>query len=667
MDEFRLQQSEPTEETICSKCTNQPLILRAELLLADLAKSFLVVYYLGHQVAAAAVKSLATSRPECVEHLSVGVCLLAKSLATLDPGSINIKGRTLLLYRNTCPNMLVPSRKLTLTRLLQLAACQRAEAASRALVSAILSSAPAAVRVPDSEEDVVVSKTVPQVISADGVGTRILHARSSNFSERVIGNSSFEVARELVQYACPPVTLEREPCPLANLLNDCVASEQRLPAALLIAAKTHAPHLAGPAGETLLNQKDSRSKVMTYYRQLLWGDAATLADHVLLWWLKPLGQLWSAKSLLSWLRKEAREMRAGEPLTCLNALCEALATHHSIVSWDALFRRATVAPSGHTFASLLHSLVLQVQLAEIGPAVEQIPMLHRMDHSLHTYRLWVLAAGRSHIGNWHVDRFVETSQIDVADALNSLDRLSISDVYNAPPLEMVHETVCAKMRCKLVSEVMVNFGKLQRTPEECIEVMAANCRTISLANLHMCFPSRRYWRQDGPLPQFASVYVEHYLDRMLKPVLLATNTLPTDSQQKICGMTLRIICEAWLDHIYQLKVQFSERGALQLLADFAAVTIWLQDKANLTPPVEKHLVRSEVLRRCEGVGRLLLRKPGESLDLATSIKQVDPNKCPSVGTPAKDHMPAEMYVPNQEKWLELRAKKRGTTGILCCR
>jgi hypothetical protein len=39
-------------------------------------------------------------------------------------------------------------------------------------------------------------------------------------------------------------------------------------------------------------------------------------------------------------------------------------------------------------------------------------------------------------------------------------------------------------------------------------------------------------------------------------VLLATASSTTEAQQKICGMSLRIICEAWLDHIYQLKVQF---------------------------------------------------------------------------------------------------------------
>jgi hypothetical protein len=115
-----------------------------------------------------------------------------------------------------------------------------------------------------------------------------------------------------------------------------------------------------------------------------------------------------------------------------------------------------------------------------------------------------------------------------------------------------------------------------------------------------------------------------------------------------------------------------------LLADFGAVPTWLQERAGLAPAVERSLVRSEVLRRCEGVGRLLLRRPGEALQLhdtaATSRHRDTTHEDGSVpGTPVKDSMPAEMYVPNQEKWLELRARRRGVAGVasatalLCCR
>lgn len=69
------------------------------------------------------------------------------------------------------------------------------------------------------------------------------------------------------------------------------------------------------------------------------------------------------------------------------------------------------------------------------------------------------------------------------------------------------------MRVKLVSEVRTNIEKLKKTPGECISVLASACRTECLANLHMCFPPPLYWRQNGPLPDCASDYVENYLGK----------------------------------------------------------------------------------------------------------------------------------------------------------
>lgn len=49
-------------------------------------------------------------------------------------------------------------------------------------------------------------------------------------------------------------------------------------------------------------------------------------------------------------------------------------------------------------------------------------------------------------------------------------------MYEAPPLECVHETVCAKMRCKLVSEVKANLAKLEvRTPRAYSACHLGNC------------------------------------------------------------------------------------------------------------------------------------------------------------------------------------------------
>ena len=54
----------------------------------------------------------------------------------------------------------------------------------------------------------------------------------------------------------------------------------------------------------------------------------------------------------------------------------------------------------------------------------------------------------------------------------------------------------------------------QKTPNECVEILATVCRTISLANLHMMLPDQRYWRQECvEIPQFASGYVEEFLGK----------------------------------------------------------------------------------------------------------------------------------------------------------
>lgn len=106
----------------------------------------------------------------------------------------------------------------------------------------------------------------------------------------------------------------------------------------------------------------------------------------------------------------------------------------------------------------------------------------------------------------------------------------------------------------------------------------------------------------------------YFLDQILVPVLEATN------DHVITNMILTLICESWLNHIYMNKIIFSQYGACQLLCDFGYITTWLIDCPNLGEIMRKRLTKNEVLRRCEGVGRLLLRCPGEK------IKMTDKNK-----------------------------------------
>lgn len=87
----------------------------------------------------------------------------------------------------------------------------------------------------------------------------------------------------------------------------------------------------------------------------------------------------------------------------------------------------------------------------------------------------------------------------------------MADHGKIPTKTSVQVTVCAQMRAKLTSEVRENIEKLKKTPGECINVLGRACRTQCLANLHMTFPPSPYWRQSGPLPDYASEYVENYL------------------------------------------------------------------------------------------------------------------------------------------------------------
>lgn len=55
---------------------------------------------------------------------------------------------------------------------------------------------------------------------------------------------------------------------------------------------------------------------------------------------------------------------------------------------------------------------------------------------------------------------------------------------------------------------------------------------------------------------------------------------------------------------------------MQLLTDFSTVPIWIQEKIMISDDIRQFLQTDEILRRCEGVGRLLLRQPGDTIIIA---------------------------------------------------
>nr|XP_026493812.1 uncharacterized protein LOC113399026 [Vanessa tameamea] len=510
----------------------------------------------------------------------------------------------------------------------------------------------------------------------------------------------------------PYTSLLGNECVLDNVFNNdenvngILQSEEMYIEILLDTVANISPILLGPKGVKKLKSgriqasKKSAQKVTEYYQNLLWGDVGSCLEHIVLWWSSfPLATRSpkTSQNLREWLFTTFNDNNTPDLiLSSLRILADALGCHVTSTSWDKHFgatlttnltptslkdysdvsvyvTEATV--SGANFAIMLQELVTLNNHCEVTwdyilgapledlPIVEQIPILHRLDHSIHTCRLWCAAQTRRLAAQWRVDDFFLVAHCDLRACHEQLLQLRFAD--HSAALESgkigVHENVCAKMREKLVSEVKVNIQKLKEATEEITSVLSSVCATISLAHLTMIFPSNAEWRKITQPDIMHSRYVHEFLDKMLLPVIKATPDITT------LNMVLRIMCESWLHHIYVAKVKFTKEAALQLLADFNEVRNWLNECKQLEAPSKKQMLQNEVLRRCEGVGRLLLHAPGDLISMQESTMQSakirkDDNDAP------EQLMPAEMYVPNQKQWLTLRANKlKGPVVFtLCC-
>ncbi|CAH0555396.1 unnamed protein product [Brassicogethes aeneus] len=573
---------------------------------------------------------------------------------------------------NTCPYLMFPIRKISVTRLLQIIAQSRAELCCHKLIDCLLET----YKMFDTHEDEANSE-----------------------------NSSLEIYLALTKHMSPPIEIEKKDPKkdkITNLdetqsfqnLEELITYEEKNVIDLLETTLKVAPLMLGHDGvkksrnkENLKINEKARDKVLDYYEEILWGEVGNYLEHVILWWTYcPMSTRppHSSQHLREWINQFLPTADIpGVLLSALSTLADALGVHVTSTSWDQQFRLALVASkstnnseTGKLFLNVLQDLVMLCNQCEstpdwiIGapldelPLVEQIPVLHRLDHSIHTTRLWAANETKKLANTWNVDSFFGITHGDIVNCLSQLNGLRMTD--HSIQIEKgglgVHVEVCTLMRAKLVSEVVVNGQKLKDTPSECIEVLASVCRTICLANLQMIFPKNPYWKKiEDIAPDKPSDYVEKYLERILTPVIAATD------DYAINDMILKLICESWLDHIYINKIKFSHYGACQLLCDFAHVATWLINSTIVTQSVRKKLVKNEILRRCEGVGKLLLRCPGDHLKMA------DKNKKPPKGEENESEvgaelMPAEMYVPNQEQWLELRAVKRKVLfpTTLCC-
>lgn len=133
----------------------------------------------------------------------------------------------------------------------------------------------------------------------------------------------------------------------------------------------------------------------------------------------------------------------------VNSLLDAMCCHLTSTSWDQLFRKALVSAgtvkknvytaygiegsaTGQLFLEMLTDLIklnnscedISLSLEEL-PLVEQIPILHRLDHSVHTVRMWMSSRCRNLAGKWDLDGFYCTYHTDISKCLQTLSTLQV--------------------------------------------------------------------------------------------------------------------------------------------------------------------------------------------------------------------------------------------------
>lgn len=99
---------------------------------------------------------------------------------------------------------------------------------------------------------------------------------------------------------------------------------------------------------------------------------------------------------------------------------------------------------------------------------------------------------------------------------------------------------------------------------------------------------------------------------MYAPIVEATKDF------EILHRTMNIICECLLENIYNKQIRFSVCGALNLLKDFEGIAEWIETNKEIPEMYRDKLMKHEVLRYCEGVGKILLREPDEVISMFPS-------------------------------------------------
>lgn len=127
-----------------------------------------------------------------------------------------------------------------------------------------------------------------------------------------------------------------------------------------------------------------------------------------------------------------------------------------------------------TFLHFLHILFPIYTERLIFSSTSPVLQITRVDHSIHTMRLWAASKAKSLCIDWYMELFFKVVQNDVNQCLEQIKTLRLPDLVAADQCE-VEIQVNVTLRAKLVSEVKVNVCKLK----------VSNHSTITLVFVHI--------------------------------------------------------------------------------------------------------------------------------------------------------------------------------------
>ncbi|KAI9579852.1 hypothetical protein GQX74_000640 [Glossina fuscipes] len=410
--------------------------------------------------------------------------------------------------------------------------------------------------------------------------------------------------------------------------------------------------------------------------RLMWSYVGIILDHIILWWIDtPIScySLAHVNSIRKWLFMQ-NVNDVPEPIySTLQGVAEILTNFVSNNLWDRLFRLTLMTASanernvdqfldshntspannfgtntGTVWIAIFSNLIDlsnnyfhsdDVSNSSLLPVAEQIPILHRIDHTVHCLRIWVKEESKKLCGKWKMHRYFQIHEHDVRLCLKLFEKFKLP-----------------KLTADLSDILML------KTTEECVQILSDICRLLSLANFTLCFPPTEYWQKASfDDDKKKNDYVGYVLDQIYLPCIKATKDI------SILKLILKLICEAWLDFIYQRQIRFSVNGAVRLLNDFDEVREWLLSCPLLDAEHLEKLSHHEVLRMCKGVGKILLRKPEDIISIAQTPK-FEKRLGDSAANAQDTQLPSEMFVSNQKHWLQLRASKSSITFLpFCCK